>query len=243
MHILGLFSCLLLLKETTTKTRLCWDFLWFLCCCFKQSIYYIWYKLQCLVVIRHMCIFFMFLKCTHMCQIFPTHQNVSLSHIPVEFRLPCCCPSFFLCTFTFSAQWCSAGRRRRLQRPRQKKRMGVEMKKAAKGENQASQSFICLLTSSLVYQWCVSEEQSRPSAAESSVVSHFCSAAGDQRVGETEGNNRLRRKEEEERKGGGERGRGRVGLGEFAGSLVYSVVVLTSEWTPADTRGSGVSPM
>lgn len=33
------------------------------------------------------------------------------------------------------------------------------------------------------------------------------------------------------RGGGGER----AGLREFAGSLVYSVVVLTSEWTPADT--------
>lgn len=31
-----------------------------------------------------------------------------------------------------------------------------------------------------------------PGAAESSVVSHFWSTAGDQRVGETEGNNRLR---------------------------------------------------
>ena len=61
-----------------------------------------------------------------------------------------------------------------------------------KGKYQARQSFICLLTSSLVYQWCVSETASRTSAAESSVVSHFCSAAGDQRVGETEGNNRLR---------------------------------------------------
>lgn len=40
------------------------------------------------------------------------------------------------------------------------------------------------------------------------------------RVGETEGNNRL-----EEREGAGPR--------EFAGSLVYSVVVLTSGWTPA----------
>lgn len=34
-----------------------------------------------------------------------------------------------------------------------------------------------------------------------------------------------------------------VGLREFAGSLVYSVVVLTSERTPADTGGAGVSPM
>ena len=81
-------------------------------------------------------------------------------------------------------------------RPRQKKGPGDkqkrQMKRAVKGKNPARQSFIRLLTSSLVYQWCVSEKQSRPSAAESSVVSHFCSAAGDQRVGETEGNNRLR---------------------------------------------------
>ena len=66
--------------------------------------------------------------------------------------------------------------------------------KAVTGKNQARQSFICLLTSSLVYQWCVSEKQSGPSTAEASVVSHFCSTAGDQRVGETEGTNRLKRK-------------------------------------------------
>ena len=35
----------------------------------------------------------------------------------------------------------------------------------------------------------------------------------------------------EEGGGGGER----AGLREFVGSLVYSVVVLTSGWTPADT--------
>lgn len=59
-----------------------------------------------------------------------------------------------------------------------------------------------------------------------SLVSHFCSAAGDQKAIETEGNNRRGK-----RGGGGEK----AGLREFAGSLVYSVVVLTSEWTPADT--------
>lgn len=59
----------------------------------------------------------------------------------------------------------------------------------AKGKYQTRQNSICLLTSSLVYQWCVSEEQR---AAEASVVSHFCSAAGDQRLGEAEGTNRLR---------------------------------------------------
>lgn len=81
---------------------------------------------------------------------------------------------------------------------RQKKGTRVKKtldEKAVEGNKiEEAKSFICLLTSSLVYQWCVSEEQSRPGAAESSVVSHFCSAAGDQRVGETEGNNRLRRK-------------------------------------------------
>lgn len=82
-----------------------------------------------------------------------------------------------------------------MPRPQQKKGLcdkKTPEEKAAKGKNQARLNFVCLLTSSLVYQWCVSEEQSRPSAAESSVVSYFCSAAGDQRVGETEGNNRLR---------------------------------------------------
>lgn len=115
-----------------------------------------------------------------------------------------------------------------MPRPRQNKGQGntkTPDENAVKGKHQARQSFICLLTSSLVYQWYVSEKQSRPSAAESSVVSHFCSAAGDKRVGETEGNNRLRER----------RRRERAGLREFAGSLVYSVVVLTSEWTPADT--------
>lgn len=34
-----------------------------------------------------------------------------------------------------------------------------------------------------------------------------------------------------------------AGLREFAGSLVYSVVVLTSERTPADTGAAGVAPM
>lgn len=87
-----------------------------------------------------------------------------------------------------------------MPRPRQKKRTVWQVKKkttdknTAKGKYQARQSFICLLTSILVYQWCISEKQSGPSAAESSVVSHFCSAAGDQRVGETEGNNRLRKR-------------------------------------------------
>ncbi|KAA8592345.1 hypothetical protein FQN60_017800, partial [Etheostoma spectabile] len=51
-------------------------------------------------------------------------------------------------------------------------------------------------------------------------------AAGDQRVGETEGNSRLR----------GRKRRGEsAGLREFAGSLVYIVVVLTSGWNPTDT--------
>lgn len=35
---------------------------------------------------------------------------------------------------------------------------------------------------------------------------------------------------------GEEEGGERAGLREFAGSLVYSLVVLTSEWTPADTE-------
>lgn len=82
-----------------------------------------------------------------------------------------------------------------MPRPRQKKGVGDKKtpdENTVKGKYKARQSFICLLTSSLVYQWRVSEKQNRPSAAESSVVSHFCSAAGDQRVGETEGINRLR---------------------------------------------------
>ncbi len=82
-----------------------------------------------------------------------------------------------------------------MPRPRQKKGVGdkkTQDENTAKGKYKARQSFICLLTSSLVYQWCVSEKQSRPGAAESSVVSHFCGAAGDQRVGETEGINRLK---------------------------------------------------
>lgn len=113
---------------------------------------------------------------------------------------------------------------------RQKKGTRVKKtldEKAVEGNKiEEAKSFICLLTSSLVYQWCVSEEQSRPGAAESSVVSHFCSAAGDQRVGETEGNNRLRRK-------GRRRGESRTE--GICWIIVYSVVVLTSEWTPADT--------
>lgn len=82
-----------------------------------------------------------------------------------------------------------------IPRPRQKKGLGDKKTadtKAEKGKNQARPNFVCLLTSSLVYQLCMEEEQSRPSAAESLVVSYFCSTAGDQRVGETEGNNRLR---------------------------------------------------
>lgn len=79
--------------------------------------------------------------------------------------------------------------------PGQKKGLGDKKtpdENTVKSKNHARQSFICLLTSSLVYQWYVSEKQRQPSAAESSVVSHIWSAAGDQRVGETEGNNRLR---------------------------------------------------
>lgn len=95
-----------------------------------------------------------------------------------------------------------------------------------KSNHQAGQSFICLLTSSLVYQRCASERQRGPAAVEPSVVSHFWSAAGDQRVGEMEGNYRPKERRRRRRRRG-------AGLREFAGSLVYSVVVLTSGWTPA----------
>lgn len=105
---------------------------------------------------------------------------------------------------------------------------GNSRRNLPKSNYQAGQSFICLLTSSLVYQRCASERQRGPGALEPSVVSHFWSAAGDQRVGEMEGNYRPKERRKRRR-----RRRREAGLREFAGSLVYSVVVLTSGWTPA----------
>lgn len=73
------------------------------------------------------------------------------------------------------------------------------------GEKKATEIWgsVCFFTSCLVYQWCVSEKQSRPSTAKASVVSHFCSAAGDQKVGETEGNDRLKQRRSIRREEGG----------------------------------------
>lgn len=58
-----------------------------------------------------------------------------------------------------------------------------------------------------------------------SYSSFLVRSGGSERVGESEGSQRQTEGEEEEE----------AGLREFAGSLVYSVVVLTSERTPADT--------
>lgn len=77
---------------------------------------------------------------------------------------------------------------------------------------------------------CIAEPERSggPGAAEPSAISHFWRTAGDQ---SERGQQQTEGKEEG------------AGLREFAGSLVYSVVVLTSERTPADTGAAGASPM
>lgn len=127
-----------------------------------------------------------------------------------------------ICVYISLQEWWSVGRYCR--NPDGRKQRAARRHKI-KEQKSSKPKFCCLLTSRLVYKRCASEERSRPGAAEPSVASHFCSAAGDQRAGEMQGSNRLREKEEEEEG---------AGLREFARSLVYSVV-LTSEWTPVDT--------
>lgn len=86
----------------------------------------------------------------------------------------------------------------------------------------------CLSAASVSQRW--SEVGPRRCRA-LSYFSFLVHSGGSERVGESKGNSRLRGKEEG------------AGLREFAGSLVYSVVVLTSERTPADTGVAGVSSM
>lgn len=93
-------------------------------------------------------------------------------------------------------------------------------------------SFIRSLTSSLVFLrrlWRRAGAKRGPGVAKPSVIPHFWCTAGDRSEWERAraASGRLRRR------------RGGAGLREFAGSLVYSVVVLTSERTPADTGEDG----
>lgn len=118
-----------------------------------------------------------------------------------------------------------------MPRPCQRSRLGD--KKAAdentvNSKHQARQSFICLLTSSLVYLRCVSQKRSGAGPRRCRVFScfSFLERSGGSESGRDWGQQQTEGKEEEEEG---------AGLREFAGSLVYSVVVLTSEWTPADT--------
>lgn len=118
-----------------------------------------------------------------------------------------------------------------MPRPCQRNRLGD--KKAAdentvNSKHQARQSFICLLTSSLVYLRCISQKRSGAGPRRCRVFScfSFLERSGGSESGRDWGQQQTEGKKEEEEG---------AGLREFAGSLVYSVVVLTSEWTPADT--------
>lgn len=87
----------------------------------------------------------------------------------------------------------------------------------------------CLSAASVAQSW--SEVGPRRCRA-LSYFSFLVHSGGSERVGESEGSQQQTEGKEEG-----------AGLREFAGSLVYSVVVLTSERTPADTGAAGVSPM
>lgn len=81
----------------------------------------------------------------------------------------------------------------------------------------------CLSAASVAQSW----SEVGPRRCRALSYSSFLVHSGEsERVGESEGSQRQTEGEEEG-----------AGLREFAGSLVYSVVVLTSERTPADTGG------
>lgn len=89
-----------------------------------------------------------------------------------------------------------------MSRPRHKEKgLGENTpdENTAKGKYQTRQNSICLLTSSLVYQWCVSEEQSGAQRCRGFSCFSFLQRSGGSEAGRGRGHQQIEGEEEEGR--------------------------------------------